>query len=151
MYVFHDTSKTATIHGCCLIIFYTPPTIQANIASSWSTYTKVSALYWYLYYCGYHYNIYANILIRLYRTAGPSRCLFFVIQHTFVVRKTGKNTTIRGCCLIVLHTPPKIWANVASLISTYTKVSALYWYLYYCGLVYRIDKIFRTIQGDCFL
>ena len=94
----------------------------------------------------YHYNIYAIILISLYRTAGPSRCLFFVI----FVLKTGKTATIHGCCLIIPHTSPTIRANVAYSWYTYTKVSALYWYLYYSSLVYHIDKILRTIEGDSF-
>ena len=41
IFVVRKTSKTANIHGCCLIISHTPPTIQANIASSWLTYKKV--------------------------------------------------------------------------------------------------------------
>ena len=90
-------------------------------------------------------------LISLHRTTGPSRCLLFVICNTFLIRKTGKTATIHNCCLIISHTPPTIQANVASSWSTYTKVSALHWYSYYCGLVYRIGIIFRTIQGECFL
>ena len=99
----------------------------------------------------YHYNKYAIILFSLHRTAGPSRCLIFVIHNTFVVCKTGKTVTIHGCCFIISHTPPAIRSNVASLWSTKTNISALYWYSYYWGLVYRINIIFRTIQGDCFL
>ena len=49
----------------------------------------------------YHYNIYAIILIGLHCNAGPSYFLFFVIRNTFVVLKTGKTTTIHGCCLII--------------------------------------------------
>ena len=41
---------TATIHGCHLIKLHTLPTIRANIVSSWSTDTKVSAINWYSYY-----------------------------------------------------------------------------------------------------
>ena len=96
----------------------------------------------------YHYNIYAIILISLHHTARPSGCLLLVIRNKFIVRKTGKTTTIHVCCLITSYTPPTIRANVVSLLSICTKVSALHWYSYYCGLVYRIDKIFRTIQGE---
>ena len=99
----------------------------------------------------YHYNIYAIVLIRLHRTAGPSRCLFFIICNVFVVCKTSKTATIHGYCLIVSHTLPTIRANVVYFWSTYTKVSALHWYSYYCGLVYSIDIISRTIQGDFFI
>ena len=98
----------------------------------------------------YHYKRYAIILISLHRTAGPSRCLLFVICNKSVVRKTGKTATIHGCCLIILHTLPKIRASVASSRSTYTKVSALHWNSCYCSLVYRIYITFRTIQGECF-
>ena len=98
----------------------------------------------------HHYNIYAIILIGLHRTAGPSRCLWFVIRNTFVVRNTGKTPTINVCCLIISRTPPTIRANVASSWYTYTKLSALHWYSHYFYLVYRIDKILRTKQGDCF-
>ena len=35
--------------------------------------------------------------------------------------------------------------------STYTKVSALHWYSYYWYLVYHIDKIVSTKQGEYFL
>ena len=35
------TGKIAIIHGCRLIISHTPPTIQANVESLWSTYTKI--------------------------------------------------------------------------------------------------------------
>ena len=98
----------------------------------------------------YHYNIYDIFLMSLHRTAGTSCCLFFVIRNTSVVRKTRKTATINGFCLTILHTPPTIWANVASLWYTYTKVSALHWYAYYCGLVYCINIIFSTIQGDFF-
>ena len=80
----------------------------------------------------------------------PSCFLFFASHNAFVVRKTGRTTNIHSCCLIIFHTPPKIRANVASLWFTYTNVSALYWYSYYCGLVYRIYIILSTIQGDCF-
>ena len=99
----------------------------------------------------YYYNTYAIILIRLQRTAGPSCCQFFVICNTFAVCKTNKTATTHGCPLIISHTPPTIWANVVSSWSTYTKVIALHWYSYYCGLVYFIDIIFRTIKGDCLL
>ena len=75
-----------------------------------------------------HYNIYAIILICLQRTAGPSRCILFVICNTFVVRKTSKTATIYGCCLIISHTPPTIRANIVSLLSTYTNVNELDWY-----------------------
>ena len=95
------------------------------------------------YYC---YNIYAIILISLHRTSGPSSCLCFDIWNIFFVHKTSKTATIHGCCLIILHTLPNIRADVASSWSTYTKVSALHWYL-----VYWIDIIVRAIQGDCFL
>ena len=61
-----------------------------------------------------HYNIYAMILISLHRTAGPSRCIFFVLSNTFFVRNIGRTATIHGCCLIVSHTPPTIQANIAS-------------------------------------
>ena len=40
------------------------------------------------HYC--HYNIYAIILIRLRRTSGPSRCLFFDIYNIFVILTTDK-------------------------------------------------------------
>ena len=53
--------------------------------------------------------------------------------------------------MITLYTPPKIRANVASSLSTDTKVSSIHWYSYYWYFVYRIEKIFRTEQGDCFL
>ena len=98
----------------------------------------------------YYYNTYAIILIGLHRTAGHLHCLLFVIHNKFSVHKTGKTATIHSCILIKSHTPPKIRAIVASSWYTYTKVSALNWYSYYCGLVYRIYIIFRTIQGDCF-
>ena len=98
----------------------------------------------------YHYNIYANIFISLHHTNGPSRCLLFVINNTSVICKTGKIATIHGSCLIILHTPPTIRANVASSLYTYAMVSALHWYSYYCGLVYRIDMLFRTIHSDFF-
>ena len=55
----------------------------------------------------YHCNIYAIILIVLHHTSVTSRCLFFVICNTFVVRKTGKNATIHGCRLIISYTLPK--------------------------------------------
>ena len=96
----------------------------------------------------YHYNIYAIISISLYRTDGTSCCLLFFIFNTFVIRKTGKTATIHGCRLIILHTLPTIPANVASWLSTYTKVYSLNWYSCYCGLVYRIIIILITIQGD---
>ena len=38
----------------------------------------------------FHYKIYAIILINVHRTAGPSRCLLFVIFNTFVVLTTDK-------------------------------------------------------------
>ena len=98
----------------------------------------------------YHYSIYPINLISLNRTAGPSHCLFFVIHNIFVICNTCKNATIHGCRLIILHTPTTIRWNVASLWSTYTKVSALHWYSYCWGLVYRINIICRTINGDCF-
>ena len=98
----------------------------------------------------YHCNIYVIILFRIHRTAGTSRCIFFVIRNTFVLRKTGKTVTIHGCRLIISYTPPKIRAEFASSGSTYKNVSELNWYLCYCGLFYRINIIFRTIQGDCF-
>ena len=91
-----------------------------------------------------------HFLISLHGTTGPSRCILFFIHNTFVVHKTGKTATIHGCSLIILHTPPIIRANVASLWYIYTKVSELHWYSYYCGLVYQIAIIFRTVQGDCF-
>ena len=72
--------------------------------------------------------------------------LLFTIHLSFF--KTGKTETIHCCRLIIPHIPPTIKANIASLWSTHTKVSALHWYPYYCGLVYHIDIIFRTIQGD---
>ena len=98
----------------------------------------------------FHFIIYAISLVSLHRTYGPSHCLFFVICNAFVVHKTGKTAPIHGCCLIILHNPLTIRAKVASLWYTYTKVSALHWYSYYCGLVYSINIIFRTIQGECF-
>ena len=110
---------------------------------------RIPKYFLFLYY--YHYNTYAIILISIHRTAGPSRCLFFVIHNTCVVPKTGKTMTIHGCCLIISHTPPTIRVNVVSLCYTYTNVIAIHWYSYYYGLVYCIDIIFRTIQGDCLL
>ena len=99
----------------------------------------------------YHCNIYDIMLIILHCTDGASCCPFFVIRNTFVIRKNVKTATIHGCCLIIFYTPPTIQANIASSWSTYTKVSALYWYLYYFGLVYRINLILRLIQGDFFI
>ena len=80
-----------------------------------------------------------------------SRCLSVGSCNTIVIFNTGITTTIYGCCLILLHTLPKIWANTASSWSTYTHVSALYWYEDHYGLVYCINVIFRTIQGECLL
>ena len=74
----------------------------------------------------YHYNIYAIILFSLHRTAGPSYCLFYVIHDKFVVCKTGKTATIKGCRLIISHNMTTIRANVASSLSTGTEVSTLH-------------------------
>ena len=49
--------------------------------------------------------------------------------------------------MILLHNFPTVRANIASFLSTYTHVSSLYWYEDHYGLVYRIDILFRTIQG----
>ena len=58
----HKTGKTATIHSCILIKSHTPPKIRAIVASSWYTYTKVSALHWSSYYCIFIYS--SNIIFR---------------------------------------------------------------------------------------
>ena len=76
------------------------------------------------------------------------RLYIIFIHNKFVLRKKGKTATIHGCSLFILHTPPTIWANVSSSWYTYKEVRALHLYSYYCGLVYHIDIIFRTIQGD---
>ena len=61
------------------------------------------------------FRAYTIILISLQRTAGPSCCLLFVIRKKISIIKNGKTGTINCCRLIILHTPPTIRENVASL------------------------------------
>ena len=80
----------------------------------------------------------------------PSRCLFVGIINIIIILNAGITTPIHGFFLILSQTLTTLQANIPSSWSTYTHVSALYLYLYYYGLVYHIDILFRTIQCDCF-
>ena len=68
-----------------MIILHTMPIIRANIASSWSAYTKVSALNWYSYYFGFVYCI--NIISRTIQGD------FFIVLH-FVKRFVWESSVL---------------------------------------------------------
>ena len=72
---------TVTIHGCCLFLSHIFPTIRANIASLWSTNTKVSEIHWWFYYCYFFILSY---------TSGPSRCWFFT-YFAYILRCNHQN------------------------------------------------------------
>ena len=85
-----------------------------------------------------YHNIYDNILISLHRTAGPSHFILFKYSK-YTCRSNNQYTaTIHGCCLILSHIFPTIWAKIASLWSTNTRLSGIHWGFYYCYFVYRV-------------
>ena len=121
------------------------------IHSIWRLYVLYSILGYLLILGSIIITTYAIFLIILHHTTGPSCCQFFDICNTFFVCKTCKTATIHSFCLIILHTPPTMQSNVTSSRYTYTKVSSIHLYPYYCGLIHCINIIFRTIQGDFFI
>ena len=138
-----------TIHGCCFLshIF---PTIRSNIASSWSTDTKVSAINWGFYYCYFclscrilpdpyvvdflHIlNIFFVPTTKTYTVPLYPHIVYCLNNHnTFVVLTTDKPQQFTVVVFFLSHIFPTIRVNVAYSLSTNKEVSAIHWGFYYC-------------------
>ena len=81
-----NTVTTVTILVFRLILLHYFLTIQANIASSWSPYTHVSALHWYYDYYSFFYCI--NVYIHIN---------YFIFVEYYIQNNTG------WMLVIVLH------------------------------------------------
>ena len=92
--------------------------------------------FFFLHY--FHYNIYDIILISLHHTSGTSYCILFKCLQ-YIYRSNDRQTVnIHDCCFLLSRLFPTMLANISSMWSTNTKLSAIHWGFYYCYFVYLI-------------